>query len=309
MELLTLLYLQVIVNAGASAPACGDAAASAFCHEPSGFEKETEYPTARTLPGPATSSELDCCCACAAAGDRCNGWTLHAASKECYLKSDAGPSHAAKADDAVSAIMPPPPPYKPPFPTPAQAKNVLFLAVDDMRPSLGAYNFTLPGRPSHSPNIDKLAATGTLFTRAYVQYAYCSPSRNSFMTGRRPDTTKVWEFKDHFREDGVGSNWVSMPQFFKQHGYLTLGVGKLYHPSSAKENIGGDHQLERMSLPSTAAEPMRACACAWQGCRSWTGRHHGRQSTLTASRRTMCMPSAQTVPSRVPIRRRRTQRL
>ena len=54
------------------------------------------------------------------------------------------------------------------------------------------------------------------------------------MTGRRPDTTKVWEF----REAGVGADWVSMPQFFKQHGYLTLGGGKLYHPASATENIG-----------------------------------------------------------------------
>jgi len=58
------------------------------------------------------------------------------------------------------------------------------------------------------------------------------------MSGRRPDTTKVWEFADHFREAGVGADWVSMPQFFKQHGYLTLGGGKLYHPASATENIG-----------------------------------------------------------------------
>lgn len=73
--------------------------------------------------------------------------------------------------------------YNPPYPTPAAAKNVLFIAVDDMRPSLGAYNFTLPGQPTHSPNLDKLASEGTVFTHAYVQYAYCSPSRNSFMTG------------------------------------------------------------------------------------------------------------------------------
>ncbi len=165
---------------------------------------------------------------------------------------------------------PPPPPYYPLYPTPKGAKNVLFLAVDDMRPSLGAYNFTIPGHPTHSPNIDKLASEGTVFTHAYVQYAYCSPSRNSckykyqlasatpyptiqragssmralltalaaVMTGRRPDTTRVWEFADHFREVGVGKEWVSMPQYFKQFGYLTLGGGKLYHPSSAKENIG-----------------------------------------------------------------------
>ena len=49
----------------------------------------------------------------------------------------------------------------------------------------------------------------------------------SFMTGRRPDTTRVWEFVDHFREKGVGADWVSMPQYFKAHGYITLGGGKL----------------------------------------------------------------------------------
>jgi len=48
----------------------------------------------------------------------------------------------------------------------------------------------------------------------------------------------VWEFVDHFREEGVGKDWVSMPQYFKQFGYLTLGSGKLYHPSSTSENIG-----------------------------------------------------------------------
>lgn len=132
------------------------------------------------------------------------------------------------------------PPYKPLYPTPKGAKNVLFLAVDDMRPSLGSYNFTIPGQPTHSPNIDKLAREGTLFTHAYVQYAYCSPSRNSFMSGRNPDTTKVWEFADTFREIGVGADWVTMPEYFKQFGYLTLGGGKLYHPSSAVENIGMD---------------------------------------------------------------------
>ena len=55
-----------------------------------------------------------------------------------------------------------------------------------MRPSIGAYNFSIPGmQRSHTPNMDKLAAEGLLFTHAYVQYAYCSPSRNSFMSGMR----------------------------------------------------------------------------------------------------------------------------
>jgi hypothetical protein len=231
--------LNVFFVAASDVAPCGDAAASAFCSGPkSGFEPGIAYPHASTLPGPTTANEAECCCACANTHN-CNGWTSHPPHGACYLKTNAGPDTAVKST-AVSGLMPPPPPYKPPYPTPAGAKSVLFLAVDDMRPSLGAYNFTLPGQPTHSPNIDRLAAEGTLFTRAYVQYSYCSPSRNSFMTGRRPDTTKVWEFVDHFREVGVGSDWTSMPQYFKQFGYLVLGAGKLYHPSSDKENIGMD---------------------------------------------------------------------
>ena len=114
--------------------------------------------------------------------------------------------------------------------------------MDDMRPSIGAFNFSL----AHTPNMDHLAATGLVFKRAYVQYAFCAPSRNrcaahmplsssrsvnracggSFMSGRRPDTTRVWNFMDHFREEGVGADWLSMPEYFKSHGMLTLGSGK-----------------------------------------------------------------------------------
>eukprot|EP00035_Acanthoeca_spectabilis_P036785 m.41683 g.41683 ORF g.41683 m.41683 type:complete len:652 (+) comp8246_c0_seq1:1293-3248(+) len=216
-------------------------AAAKFCTgPPSNFQPGIGYPAAGGAAGPQTTSEVECCCACAAS-TTCNGWTLNHDKQTCYLKTEAGPATAKNSSGALSGIMPPrppPPPYHPKYPTPPGAKNVLFLAVDDMRPSLGAYNFTLPGQPTHSPNLDKLASEGLLFTRAYVQYAYCSPSRNSFMTGRRPDTTGVWEFKDHFREEGVGADWVSMPEFFKQYGYLTLGGGKLYHPASATENIG-----------------------------------------------------------------------
>ena len=102
-------------------------------------------------------------------------------------------------------------------------KNVLFIAVDDLRPELNH----LGHEYMHTPNIDKLAAEGTSFQRAYVQYSFCAPSRNSFMTGRRPDTTKAWSFMNHFRQ--VGPNWVSMPEFFKNNGYYTVGTGKLFH--------------------------------------------------------------------------------
>ena len=114
----------------------------------------------------------------------------------------------------------------------ATPKNVLFIAVDDMRPDIGAFNFSL----AHTPNLDRLGATGTIFKRAYVQYAFCAPSRNSFMSGRRPDTTRVWNFHDHFREEGVGAEWATLPQYFKNNGFVTMGSGKLFHPMLPPDN-------------------------------------------------------------------------
>ena len=121
----------------------------------------------------------------------------------------------------------------------APLRNVLFIAVDDMRPSIGAFNFSL----AHTPNMDALASSGMVFKRAYVQYAFCAPSRNSFMSGRRPDTTRVWNFQDHFRQPtsapgggAGGEDWVTMPEYFKNNGFLTLGSGKLYHPQVPPDN-------------------------------------------------------------------------
>lgn len=104
-------------------------------------------------------------------------------------------------------------------------KNVLFLVVDDMRPNIGAYNASF----AYTPNMDRLASEGTTFTRAYANYAYCSPSRNSFMTGRVPDVTRAYNFINHFREEGIGNEWRTLPEYFKEFGYTTLMAGKVFH--------------------------------------------------------------------------------
>ena len=101
--------------------------------------------------------------------------------------------------------------------------NVLYLMADDMRPQIGAYGLPF----MHTPHLDGLARDGLLFQFAYTQYAVCAPSRNSFLSGRRPDTTKCWSFENHFRQ--VGPDWTALPQYFREKGYWTSAAGKIYH--------------------------------------------------------------------------------
>jgi arylsulfatase A-like enzyme len=107
---------------------------------------------------------------------------------------------------------------------PAPRPNILFIAVDDLRPELGCY-----GRDHiKSPNIDRIARQGMTFNRAYCQHAVCSPSRTSLLTGARPGPTKVWDLVTHFRD--ALPNVVTLPQHFRQNGYFVQGMGKIYHP-------------------------------------------------------------------------------
>ena len=114
-------------------------------------------------------------------------------------------------------------------PTPLQQYNVLYFVADDLRPEfLASYD----QKVMHTPNLDALARRGLVFSHAYCSVAVCSPSRNSFMSGRRPHHTMVFDNSGtDFRANGQGRNWVTLPQHFKQHNYTTLGGGKTFHPN------------------------------------------------------------------------------
>lgn len=105
----------------------------------------------------------------------------------------------------------------------ANQPNVLFIAVDDLRPELGCYGVG----EIHSPNIDRLAESGVVFERAYCQLAVCNPSRVSLLTGLRPDSAKVWTLDVRFRH--TVPDVVTLPQHFKKNGYYTASFGKIFH--------------------------------------------------------------------------------
>ncbi len=101
--------------------------------------------------------------------------------------------------------------------------NVLLICVDDLKPVLGCYGDKL----AKSPNIDKLAARGVRFDRAYCNQAVCSPSRNALLVGLRSQTLGIYDLATNFRR--AVPEAVTLPQYFKQHGYRTEAMGKLFH--------------------------------------------------------------------------------
>lgn len=100
--------------------------------------------------------------------------------------------------------------------------NVLFIAVDDLKPTLGAFG----DEHAITPNIDRLAARGTVFLNAHCQQAVSAPSRVSLLTGLRPDQTRVWDLQTRFRDHQP--DVITLPQHFRMQGYETVGIGKIY---------------------------------------------------------------------------------
>jgi iduronate 2-sulfatase len=137
--------------------------------------------------------------------------------------------------------------------------NVLFIAVDDLRCELGCYGAT----HVKSPHLDRFAETAVLFHRAYCQQAVCNPSRVSLMTGLRPDTTRVWDLVTEMRT--VMPDAVTLPQYFRQHGYRAVAYGKIFHnpfpdaaswdePNHDAENVIGYSAENRARLATHRAK-------------------------------------------------------
>ncbi|VGO19209.1 sulfatase [Pontiella sulfatireligans] len=106
----------------------------------------------------------------------------------------------------------------------ATRPNILFIAVDDLKPMLGCYGDT----DVLTPNIDTLAERGTVFLNNACQQSVCGPSRASLMTGTYTDTTKVYDLKTKMRE--ANPDTLSLPEYLRAKGYETTGTGKIYDP-------------------------------------------------------------------------------
>jgi uncharacterized sulfatase len=112
--------------------------------------------------------------------------------------------------------------------------NVLFIVADDLNTSLGCY-----GHPDvKSPNIDRLAARGVRFDRAYCQYPLCNPSRVSFLSGRRPETSGVYVLSTPART--ALPTATMLPQYFREHGYFSGGAGKVFHSPKVNDAASWD---------------------------------------------------------------------
>ena len=180
-------------------------------------------------------TSTDVCCALCADTPKCTAWTLQdQGAKQCRMTNCPMKHKASNVVSGLSnrpvdpACQPTPAPTAPPVPPPfpdycttgagkGKCRNVLYFIADDMRADWGTY-----GLPTKTPNLDALATEGLLFDHAYCQISVCAPSRMSFMTSRRPDRSGIWNFIDTVTKDTQ-----ACPGHFKDHGYITLGLGKV----------------------------------------------------------------------------------
>ena len=191
-----------------------------------------------TTPAPSQDSDLACRAACAASS-KCNSYTWTPGPRSdsakcnythnCWLRDDTvwvlKDSERCLGMSGYKGTPPPqpgpspspspsPPPSPPPSPAPAGALNVLFVIFDDLRVMHKPWGFN----QTHTPNTDAFAAKSLAFDNAYCNQAVCGPSRASLISGRRPDTTQMWNFDGSFRDTKGAAAWNTWPQWFKKHG-------------------------------------------------------------------------------------------
>ncbi|RZF58329.1 sulfatase [Sphingobacterium corticibacterium] len=127
--------------------------------------------------------------------------------------------------------------HTPPTDSGTKKYNILFLIADDLRTDMGIYGHPL----AKTPNLDSLAAEGVWFEQAYCQYPLCNPSRSSLLTGKRPTTSGLYGNREWF--NASFPDWISLPKYFKQHGYTTIRSGKVFHggiDDTEAWDIGGE---------------------------------------------------------------------
>lgn len=132
----------------------------------------------------------------------------------------------------------------------SERPSVVFIVIDDLRPMLGCFG----DATVRSPCIDAFATTAMRFDRAYCQFALCNPSRASFLSGRRPETLGVFTLARFFRDGNPGI--VTLPQHFKDHGYETRSLGKIFHVTNGNH----DDALSWSTQPWPARKPSKPLA-------------------------------------------------
>jgi hypothetical protein len=135
--------------------------------------------------------------------------------------------------------------------------NVLLIIVDNLRPQLASYD---SGAATITPRLDAFAANATVFANANCQIAWCAPSRNSFLSGRRPAATRAWNFLDDFR--GAGPDWTTLPGYFLHSGYYATATGKVFHPDLPRAFDYPASWSDAVDCPSKKPCPNGTMACA-----------------------------------------------
>eukprot|EP00756_Hemistasia_phaeocysticola_P048487 Hpha_TRINITY_DN22911_c0_g1::TRINITY_DN22911_c0_g1_i1::g.154133::m.154133/K01136/IDS; iduronate 2-sulfatase len=242
------LVLAVCSHAVAAAVSCAGGITRNTCMKQYASNNLRHFVIRNFTTANTTDGSPECCAACAAE-PKCTFWMWNHGTRKaefnpamCWVTRDTDPQPKVPPNAGCDiGVLPTPAPTPAPVPPPAGAKNVLYLLVDDMRTQMTPYGHSF----MQTPNLQELADSAFVFDQAHVQSQMCVPTRNSFMTGRRPEETTV--FNDGigvatvaqgtlrgFRAAPGGDRWTTLPGYFKKHGYFVTGVGKSFHPNQPR---------------------------------------------------------------------------